>query len=457
VIAKRDLDAFQFEWDQSEMALRRGDPESANAHLRRSCQHCPEVWVGLAGQDKEDKRYSAAIEKLELALEFATRHKTRAQIYNNLGMLLDRTGQRAPAERCFDAGLAIDKRDANLLVNKALARLWSNDVAGSLKWFESATRTAPASGHVSFNHAIALLLAGDYLRGWSLYENRFKSESSDLKKMQLPVPEWRNQPLAGKRILIAAEQGAGDTLMMMRYIPSMIEQGATVTLAVQKGIKALIQDRWPDLEVVEEQDQVSTLHDYWSHMMSLPWITRTTLESIPPAVWLEPWFHPFNDKLKIGICWAGSLSHANDLYRSTNCSMWNMLTDVPGCEFYSLQVGEHAQEFQLIEGVKDLTHEIRSFKDSADALRELDLVITVDTSVAHLAGSMGMPCWVLLPFAPDFRWLLNRSDSPWYPSLRLFRQPVERDWQSVFTEVREALLSEHTNPVTAQALQCEGV
>lgn len=418
-------------------AIEHGDAVAAERHFDQSARICPDAWVALAGKDKDDKQYAAAFQKLELAQKYATRTSTRAHILNNMGMLLDRMGRRAEARRCFEAGLVFDRRDANLLVNQAQALLWKNDVDAALRWFDKAQRQAPRSGHIAFQKSLALLVKGDYLGGWSLYENRFQSEGTQLRRLQLPIPEWRNQPLRGKRILLAAEQGAGDTVMMLRYVPSMLKQGATVTLCLQNGFKELLREVWPDVEVVESTDRVGTLHDYWAHLMSLPWITRTTLDNIPPAEWLPRWSSPGNPVKKVGICWAGSLSHSNDRHRSTDWPQWLDLVQTPGVEFHSLQVGERSVESLLLPGVIDRTPEVKSFADTVRLLRELDEVITVDTALAHVCGSMGMPCRVLLPFSPDFRWLLNRPDSPWYPSLSLCRQPAEGDWESVFRTLHE--------------------
>jgi hypothetical protein len=264
--------------------------------------------------------------------------------------------------------------------------------------------------------------------------------------------EWDGGQLAGRTILLHAEQGFGDTLQFIRYLPLVQERGRQIVLECQPELRRLLQSNMPDMSIVSRGHALPPF-DVQCPLMSLPRIFATDLTNIPPsvphleanaddiAVWRNR-LAEHTAPAKVGLVWAGNPDHANDRNRSVELASLAPLAEVPGVRFFSLQKGEAVSETNKLTTNMDLTDtaaELMDFADTAALIANLDLIITVDTAVAHLAGAMGRPVWTLLPFVPDWRWLLNREDSPWYPTMRLFRQPTIGDWEAVFRRVAEEL------------------
>jgi hypothetical protein len=248
-----------------------------------------------------------------------------------------------------------------------------------------------------------------------------------LPRRNLPGPQWDGSDPAGRTILVHAEQGFGDTIQFARYLPRI---GSHVVLCCDRPLVPLL-GQLHSVDVVAK-DAAIPAYDCWIDQMSLPRVFGTRLETIPAAegyLCAEAWSSALPDGFKVGLAWAGNPAHSNDLRRSMPATAMQRILAVPGVSFISLQVGARAGELSLPPPTLD------DFAATASLIAALDLVITVDTAVAHVAGALGKPAWVLLPYAPDWRWLLGRSDSPWYNSLRLFRQRVPGDWDAVTEEV----------------------
>jgi hypothetical protein len=320
--------------------------------------------------------------------------------------------------------------------------------------FERVLALRPADGEAHFNSSFAYLLAGDYERGFREYEWRWEALRSKLPAAAAGKPLWLGeQDIAGRTLVVFAEQGFGDAIQMARYVPLLAARGAEVAIGCAPPLAALLASV-PGVRTVFSSQETTLPFDYHVPIMSLPRAFHTTLASIPSQV---PYLHaatpaadawrarlaPHRASRKVGLVWAGNPKHRRDRIRSLSAELLAPLLDIAGCTFFSLQKDEAGASLAALdprgERVLDYTTELATLADTAALISALDLIITVDTAVAHLAGALGRPVWVLLPEAPDWRWLRGRTDSPWYPSARLFRQSERGDWSGVVQKVASAL------------------
>jgi hypothetical protein len=311
-----------------------------------------------------------------------------------------------------------------------------------------AADTSNAEAH--FNQSICRLLTGDFTRGWRQYEWRAKAKGTDGPR-SYPQPLWLGEsPLAGRRILLHSEQGLGDALQFCRYAPLAAARGADVYLQVRDPLFPLLQRLRGVRKLIREGDPLPEF-DVHCPLLSLPLAFGTTVDTVPANVpyieadpsRVEQWRERLGTSRgpRVGLVWSGNPGHRNDRNRSIPLGEWRELLAVP-VEFVSLQKDLLPADLNVLAEVPALRHfgdNLADFADTAALISLLDLVVSVDTSVAHLAGAMGKATWVLLPFAPDFRWMVGRDDSPWYPTVRLFRQPTIGDWQSVTERVAASL------------------
>jgi hypothetical protein len=264
-----------------------------------------------------------------------------------------------------------------------------------------------------------------------------------------PVRQWNGEDIAGRTILLHGEQGFGDTIQALRYVPLVAARGGRVLLDVPPPL-ARLAARLPGVAELVTEGQAPSRFDFHSPLLSLPRAFATAPETIPadiPYLSAEPeaiarWGDATaGDGFKVGLVWAGSPLHRSDARRSIAVEKLEPLLRLPGARFFSLQVGERAADLaRLAPGlVTDLAPKLSDFAETAAVIAHLDLLITVDTAVAHLAGALGRPAWVMLRRVPDWRWLIDREDSPWYPTLRLWRQRTRGDWDEVVRRVRAAL------------------
>lgn len=381
-----------------------------------------------------------------------------ADAYNNLGILLKNLGRHGEAERAYRQALRLRPDFADSYYNLGL--LYAG--LGYLAEAETAYRRAMAcpAGHAEapWNLGMLLLSQGRFSEGWPHYEARLdphkKPPRVDLPP--LPWPRWQGQSLAGKRLLIWPEQGFGDEIQFCRYLPLLKAQGAArITLVCKDPLAELFAS-------VEGADAVIPLsaagklprQDFWTLPLSLPLWLQTTPETIPtpipylaaPPARLEKWRQRLPTAgLRVGLSWKGSGAHHNDAHRSlAQLRDLAPLWQVPGVSFVSLQKGTGETEALAApadQPIAALGHQIEDFADSAALVAQLDLVICVDTAVAHLAGALGKRCWVLLPAREtDWRWLRGRQDSPWYPgTMRLFRQPQPGQWATLLATLAAEL------------------
>jgi Flp pilus assembly protein TadD len=321
----------------------------------------------------------------------------------------------------------------------------------ALESYGRALEIKPDYAEVHWNESLCRLLLGDFDLGWRKYEWRWKHGPSLSAVRSFAQPLWLGEvPLAGKTILLHAEHGFGDTLQFCRYAQLVAARGARVVLEVPPALKSLCQTL-AGVDTLLDYTEGLPPFDFQTPLMSLPLAFGTRLDSIPADV---PYLHSDPQKVaawhallgprnkpRVGLVWGGSPAHGNDRNRSLPLALLADLIGDAG-EFICLQK-EFRKEDELFvrqhSNIRVFSERLRDFADTAALIETLDLVITVDTSVAHLAGALGKPVWVLLPFAPDFRWLLEREDSPWYPTARLFRQSQFGQWAPVLAEVRKAL------------------
>ncbi len=324
------------------------------------------------------------------------------------------------------------------------------EIADSLRLHDRAVRLQPSSAEARWNRSLARLLAGDLLGGWEDYEARWGVAEFPTRPRGLPQPLWSGEGIAGQTILLHEEQGRGDAIQFVRYAPLVAARGARVLLEVGADLVPLFRGL-PGVERVIARGDALPAFDWQCPLLSLPRAFATRLETIPAAVpyltadparaaaWRE---RLAGDGLAVGLVWAGNPQFAGDRERSPGLAALAPLLAVPGCRYFGLQLGPGHDELAgraMPPSFTDLAPEIRDFADTAAIMASLDLVVSSCTAPAHLAGALGVPLWVLLSHAPDWRWLLDRADSPWYPTARLFRQPRPGDWNAVAEEAAAAL------------------
>ena len=312
---------------------------------------------------------------------------------------------------------------------------------------DAVLRSSPEHAEAHWNRALLLLLRGDYKEGWQEYEWRWKKRLFTSPARTFDIPKWRGESLTGKTIFIHAEQGLGDTLQFCRYLPLLRMKGAKVIFECHPPLAHLMSTLGDRISVVTF-GQPSPSADYHLPLLSMPLLFNTTLDNIPNEI---PYIYPPADRLpfwhtvvpreegrRVGLCWSGK--QYPDPARSVPAWLIVALSACPRISFFSLQMGENTENPDM--PIHDLTTLISDFADTAALISQLDLVITIDTSVAHLAGALGAETWLILPFSPDWRWGIGKTDSPWYPGMRIFRQQKRGDWGTVIGDLIEALVEE---------------
>ncbi|MGQ9370017.1 tetratricopeptide repeat protein [Azospirillum sp. ST 5-10] len=360
-------------------------------------------------------------------------------------------GDLGRADALARRALALAPDRPTNLINAGLMAHSLRRLREARAWGGRALRVDPASDVARFNLSMTLLALGDFARGWPLYEARWRMAGAAFPDH---APAWDGSPLAGRTILLTAEQGHGDTLHFARYAPLLAAMGGRVALHVQPGLKRLLA-RMPGVATVTGFGEPPPSADLCAPLMSVPGLVGTRLDSVPAAPYLRAvaadrpkWRDRLagEERLKVGLVWAGEprpddfKANAVDRRRSLPLAALAPLAAVPGVAFYSLQKGEAARQMPPA-GLRltDWMDEVGDFADTAALVEQLDLVITVDTSMCHLAGGLGRPVWVLSRFDACWRWLDNREDSPWYPTMRLFHQAAPGDWGPVVDRVAAEL------------------
>lgn len=398
----------------------------------------------------ELERFDEAFRSYDLAL---SKRPGFAAALNNRGLVMQALRRFDEALRDYDQALSIDATLPDLFANRGnvLRELVRHEDA--LAAYESALLLKPGFEGIYLNMALSRLVLGDLPRGWPKYEWRWQTKDVAKRVRVFRQPLWHGkEPLEGKTILLHAEQGLGDTIQFCRYAQWVAERGAKVLLEVQPPLTLLLGQVAGVHRLLTRGD---TLPEFDLHcpLLSLPLAFATSLDSIPrsgayvrlsgpeDSQRIEAWGSRLGPRrgLRIGVVWSGNPNHKDDAARSIPLDRFASLLD-GRAEFFSLQneVRETDRKMQTqLTQLRDYAESLRNFADTAALVSHLDLVISVDTSVAHLAAAMGKPTWVLLPVNPDWRWLLERTDSPWYETMRLFRQERAGDWEGVLSRVRQ--------------------
>jgi Flp pilus assembly protein TadD len=437
----------------------------------------PEIYNNLGNALRENGQLEEAVTAYRTALQLRPQFPGA---YNNLGIALRNQGRIDEAIATCRTAVQLEPRSPEAHNNLGTALEAKADIEGALAAYQTALRLRPdlpgthnnlgnalvALGRVDeaiaafkvalhlapndtqarFNYSLALLLRGDFETGWSYYESRWTAQN--LTRKNLAQPMWDGSALHGRRLLIYAEQGFGDSIQFIRYARLAAERGGTVIVECPANLRDLLRGVQGVAEVIATGDHLPAF-DVHLPMLSLPLVFRTTGTNIPqevPYLFADPirrrvWVERLGSngpRRRIGVAWAGNPENRRSRVRNIRLQDLVPLLRDNRFDFYNLQLGDGTEQLRQLPGeipVVDFTEHIKDFADTAALLAELDLVISADTAVVHLAGALGRPVWTLLPFAPDWRWGLAREDSPWYPTMRLFRQPAIGDWESVIQRV----------------------
>ncbi|MBA4327372.1 MAG: sulfotransferase [Polaromonas sp.] len=414
------------------------EPGRAHFHNNRG------IVLRLAGH------YPQALAAFDQALALQPAY---AQAFNNRGNTLSNLGRPEEALLSYERAIAVEPACVSFHTNRGniLQELQRPDAA--LQSYRQAVLLDPADAHARWSLALGLLQLGRFEEGWPAYDYRW--ERADFRERKSPHfqrPRWSGDTaLQGKTLLLHAEQGLGDTLQFCRYATEVARRGARVLLEVQPPLRSLMQGL-PGVVQVLSPGEPAPAFDLQCPLLSLPLAFNTRLDDIPAAV---PYLHASAAKIarwqgalgprtrpRVGLVWSGSSGHQHDHKRSIALAQFLALLP-DGVQAVSLQKDVREADLPALQARPDLLHfgeTLADFSDTAALCALVDVVVSVDTSVAHLAGALGRPVWLLLPTHPDWRWLLDRADSPWYPSARLFRQTVPGQWAGVLQQVRLALL-----------------
>jgi tetratricopeptide (TPR) repeat protein len=369
------------------------------------------------------------------------------------GAVMAELGREQECIAAIEEARRLGASEKSYLPTLALANMALGKYAAADADFVRALTVDPDDFQTHINRSFLHFMTGDWQGGWDDFEWRLKQYEHPSKTFAKFAPKWAGEPLAGKRIAVFAEQGFGDTLQFVRFLPRLLSQGAAVTLVPQGGLAALLADNFPAVEVLPaiglRQD-----FDYQISLMSLPSVFRDSLETLPAAPYLtadparvEKWRTRIgDDALRVGIIWQGAKKYTRDATRSIPLARYAPLAAVPGVRLFSVQAQIGLEQLDhLPEGMKvtrlgeELENNPDGFREMAAIMANLDLLVMSDTGPTHLAGALGRPVWLALSHGPDWRWMREREDTPWYPTMRLFRQAAPGDWDGVFQRIAAEL------------------
>jgi len=409
-----------------------------------------EAYFNLGVSYSRKNLFNLSISNYEKALEIAPNNP---QIYNNLGIVYNKINQNDKAIENYNKAIELNPNNfeaySNLGHTYSKKRLFDL----SINSYEKAIKIKPDLANAYSDLSVVYLIQGNFLTGLEFFELRFFKTNANVCTTKLPTPKWNGAPIKDKTIYVYHEQGYGDTIMFSRYLPVLESMGAKVLFKPQKELESLFKDNNMKAEIISSDIPDETIKfDEHIPLMSLLRVLRVNLGNISSSEGYlkanaekekfskEKYFN--NNKYKIGIFWHGDPAHINDANRSIPLKYFNSFAGLDNVELYSLQKGTGIEQLkELSDSVKiiDIGSDFNDYSDTAAAIANLDLVITVDTSVAHLSAAMNKPTWILLPHFPDWRWLLDREDSPWYKSVKLFRQNEPGNWEELFIRVYNEL------------------
>ena len=427
-----------------------GARDEARAHYRMALEIDPEcvaAHYNLGISLREEGDLAAAIHSYRQAL---AADPARAEVLYNLGLAQQADGDAAAAETSYRAAISVDADQVAAQNNLGTALLDQGQLVEAVDAYRQAAGDDPATAvhaNSAWNLSVALLLSGDYEEGWRWYEWRFHKGGATPPSFE--KPRWHLDAPADARVLVWAEQGYGDTMQFVRYVPMVKSHAAAVILDIQPNLRRLLDGFGGAVTVAPGEEMPE--YDFHIPMLSLPGLFGTTVDSVPADIpylsgdpqrvvyWRE---RLAGDGRAIGLSWRGNPENQNDRYRSVDPILLGPLLNSPGCRFFSLQKVPATGDWDVLANlgpITDLGPELGDFSETAAVIEALDLVITVDTATAHLAGGLGKLSWLMLPFIPDWRWMLDTDESPWYPCLRLFRQRELDSWRTVIERMTAAL------------------
>jgi Flp pilus assembly protein TadD len=393
------------------------------------------------------KQFPMAMELLKKAVAL---DPTNANYINTMAVVLMSIGKQDESYEYCKRVVTINPNHSNGHSNLAICLINRGMIDESLSHFHRAIELDPNNACAHDGLGLTLLMIGKLQEGWAEQEWRWKKY--DFPPTRYPnAPHWKGEDLNGKRLVLYIEQGYGDVFQFCRYVPLLADRGAKVYMEEVPELGGLLKRSLSGLAGTFPPNQPPEF-DYVCPLMSAPMLYGTTLDTIPSkekylipdAALVEQWggFFRTDPNIKVGIAWAGRPTHNNDLNRSATLATFAGLARVPGVTFYSLQKGPPAAQLSQPPpgmAIVDLSPRLENFEITAAIISHLDVVIAVDTVIVHLAAAIGKRSWPVLAFCPDWRWLLNRSDTPWYPTMRLFRQPTRGNWQGAIDQVTIAL------------------
>ena len=410
----------------------------------RLAPNSAEGFANLAAAHGKLQQWAAAVEAGRRAVAL---NPANAAGWSNLGNALRDLGRLPEAVEALTAGMRADPANPDSPANLGLTLVMLDRVEEALPVYDRAVALRPDNAEVRFNRSVARLAAGNWAGGWPEYEWRWRTEQMRAARRGFPVPEWDGTDPRGKTLLVHGEQGVGDTLQFARLLKPLADRGATVLLDVAPAVRPLLRASLTSVEVLDGTAVRRTIHAHVP-LMSLPHrLGLTDPDRLPGDV---PYLRAPADRTdhwrrrlaglpgkKVGIVWQGNPTHVGDRWRSVRLSQFAPLAAVPGVSLVVVQKGAGCEQlaeagFPRLDLGVDLADD---WADTAGLLGTLDLLVSVDTAVVHLAGALGRPAWVLLPLNADWRWLRHRGDTPWYPSLRLLRQARFGEWDEVFKRV----------------------
>jgi tetratricopeptide (TPR) repeat protein len=411
--------------------------------------HYAEAFSNRANILYELYMLDAALESAERAIEL---NNTYSEAYYNYGIILKELDRLDDSLENFDKAINLNQNYTEAYTNRGVVLLELNRLEEALLSNMEALKYQPDHPEANWNISIINLLLGEYDEGFSKYEWRWRSKTilNQMGSVSTNKPNWLgNQDLKNKKILVQSEQGLGDTIQFCRYCTLLKKIGGKVILKVQNPLIKLLSNI-DGVDLVAEDERHIPEYDFQTSLMSLPFAFKTNLKTVPnnvpylnvDKVKKEVWMSRLETENKptIGLVWSGSTKHKND--RNRSIKLTELKKYLPkGFNYVCLQ--SEIREIDKLElensNIKHFESLLRDFSDTAALCSLMDIVISVDTSVAHLAGALNIKTWILLPYMPDWRWMLERTDSPWYPSVTLIRQNIRNDWDYVLNQVREKL------------------
>lgn len=438
--------------DRALPLMQAGELDAATAELARRGGVALKHPLGMNIQASIWSQQDRPVEALRMLDRAARAAPHLTDTHFQRGVVLTTLARYEESAAAFDRALVLRPQFAEILINRAIPLSHLGRFEEALASLDEAVRYDPRNPALLFNRGTLRLLMGDFERGWQDYESRLARPDIQVSRPKVTGVPWHGQALGGKSILVYAEQGFGDTFQFIRLLKHPAFAEARLTFRIDPRLRRVCRHFLEGIDVVDDLESGASF-DYVAALLSLPRALGIRLDTIPreiPYLYPDPerkdhWARRLGPGFKVAINWQGNPKAATDVGRSVPLESFAPLAAVPGVRLLSVQKHNGLEQLQrlpagfAVELLEPFDAGADAFIDLAAILAHVDLVVTSDTAVAHLAGAMGRPVWVALKRVPDWRWLLAREDSPWYPTMRLFRQTTSGDWDEVFARIARAL------------------